>query len=85
MDEFKRIYLNEWYNEIEYEELTIDEAVEKYNIDKDSIGYDNGIFFSKIAMRVDQNGNYRVVQYLPRNGIPYKKFDFYILIKTKDK
>ena len=85
MDEFKRIYLNEWYNEIEYEELTIDEAVEKYNIDKDSIGYDNGIFFSKIAMRIDNCGRYRVVAYLPENGISYKKCDFYILIKTKDR
>ena len=85
MDEFKRIYLNEWYNEIEYEELTINEAVEKYNIDKDSIGYDNGIFFSKIAMRIDNCGRYRVVAYLPENGISYKKYDFYILIKTKEK
>ena len=83
MNEFKHMYMCEWYDKIEVEELTINEAIEKYGIDRESIGYDNGVFFDKIAMRVDQNGNYRVVEYLPRNGIPYKKFDFYILIKIK--
>ena len=83
MNEFKHMYMCEWYNEIEVEELTINEAVEKYNIDKDSIGYDNGILFGKIAMRIDNCGRYRVVQYLPINSFSNKKFDFYILIKTK--
>ena len=83
MNKFKHMYMCEWYDEIEVEELTINEAIEKYNIDRESVGYDNGVFFNKIAMRVDKNGNYRVVEYLQRNGIPYKKFDFYILIKTK--
>lgn len=85
MNEFKHLYICEWYDEIEYEKLTIDEAVKKYNIDRESVGYDNGIFFSKIAMRVDNCGRYRVVQYLPKNTISHKKFDFYILIKTKDR
>ena len=85
MNGFKHLYMCEWCNEIEIEELTIDEAVEKYNIDRESVGYDNGIFFSKIAIRIDNWGRYRVVTYLQENAISHKKFDFYILIKTKDK
>lgn len=84
-NEFKNIYMCEWYNEIEIEKLTLNEAVERYNIDRESVGYDNGVFFNKIAMRIDRNGNYRIVAYLPENAISHKKFDFYILIETKDK
>ena len=85
MNEFKHMYMCEWYDEIEVEELTINQAVEKYNIDRESIGLDNGVFFRKIAMRVDNCGRYRDVAYLPENAISHKKCDFYILIKTKDK
>lgn len=83
MNEFKHMYMCNWYNEVETEELTIDEAVKKYNIDKESIGWDRGVYFDKIAMRVDNCGRYRVVAYLPENTISHKKFDFYVLIKTK--
>ena len=80
MNDFKHMYMCEWYDKIETEELTRDEAVEKYNIDRESIGWDRGICFNKTAMRIDICGRYRVVAYLPENAVSHKNCDFYINI-----
>ena len=68
-----------------HEELTINEAEQRYGIDIDrsSIGYDRGIFFNKLGLRVDHNGKIRISTYLPENSSTNKKIDFYIILKIR--
>lgn len=68
-----------------YEELAISEAEERYviNIDRDSIGYDRGIFINKLGLKIDHNGKIRIVAYLPEYSTINKKIDFYIILKTR--
>lgn len=80
--EWKNMYQCEFIStEIEEIDVPIYVAISKYNIDKSEIGVDRGIMFNRVAMKVDHNGNYKAMQYLPRNENSIKKnIDFYINI-----
>ena len=80
--EWKHQYECEFVSEqLEEINITLEDAFLKYNIRKDGIGYDRGILFNRVAMKIDKMGNYKVVEYLPR-GCNSTKNDvgFYINI-----
>ena len=78
---WKEQYISHFETKMEEIDITIDKAIDKYGIRKDEIGYDRGILFNRVAMRIDKMGNYRVVEYLPRGCSSIKNnVDFYINI-----
>lgn len=82
VEDFTNQYQCEFISTIE--ELTIKEAEDIYNIniDRESVGLDNGIMFNKIAIKFDNHkGNYKTVSYLPSNSSCDKKYDYMIYLK----
>ena len=80
--EWKHQYQCEFISEQPEEiNVTLEDAFLKYGIRKDEIGYDRGILFNRVAMRINKIGNYKVVEYLPRGYNSTKNdVDFYINI-----
>ena len=80
--EWKHQYQCEFISEqLEEINATLEDAFLKYNIRKDEIGYDRGILFNRVAMKIDKMGNYKVVEYLPRGCNSTKNdVEFYINI-----
>ena len=80
--EWKNQYQCEFMSEqLEEINVTLEDAFLKYGIRKDEIGYDRGILFNRVAMRIDKMGNYKVVEYLPRGCTSTKNdVEFYINI-----
>lgn len=78
---WKEQYINHFETKMEEIDITIDKAIDKYGIRKDEIGYDRGILFNRVAMKIDKMGNYKVVEYLPRGCNSTKNdVEFYINI-----
>ena len=78
---WKEQYISHFETKMEEIDTTIDEAINKYGIRRESIGYDRGILFNSVAMRIDKMGNYRVLEYLLRGCNSTKNdVDFYINI-----
>ena len=83
---WKEQYVSHFETKMEEINITIDEAIDKYGIRIEKIGYNRGILFNRVAMKIDKMGNYKVVEYLPR-GCNSKKndVDFYInIVKGRD-
>ena len=78
---WKEKYVSHFETKMEEINITIDEAIDKYGIRREKIGYDRGILFDSVAMKIDKIGNYRVVEYLPKGSNSRKNnVDFYINI-----
>ena len=78
---WKEQYMNHFEINMEEINITIDEAIDKYGIRREEIGYDRGILFNSVAMKIDKMGNYKVVEYLPRGCNSTKNdVEFYINI-----
>lgn len=80
--EWKHQYQCEFISEqLEGINITLEDAFLKYNIRKDEIGYDKGILFNRVAMKIDKMGKYKVVEYLPKGCNSTKNdVEFYINI-----
>ena len=63
---WKEQYMNHFEINMEEINIIIDEAIDRYGIKRERIGYDRGILFNRVAMKIDKMGNYKVVEYLPR-------------------
>lgn len=79
---FKQEYLCTFESNIEF--LTISEIEDRYRvkIDTSQIGFDTGVCFNTIALKLDGwRGIYKIVSYLPNGKIPKREYDLIIQIK----